>query len=127
MKKIFVLLAVLLAARPVFAETIVVIDSNGTVVQQIVTVPNTVTTTTTTPTTVVTTPTTVVSQPALTVVRQTAEPNTYYYDQDTTGAAIVAGVTSAVVGGLIFDGFHRPHHRAPAPAPAPFVAPRPHR
>jgi hypothetical protein len=113
MKKIVCLLALALTvATQAKAESIVVIDQNGTVVRQIMTSPDTYTTTTTT-TTATTTP-----AQTVTVVRESpVVQNSYYYDSGATNAAVAAGVTTAVVGSLLLG---RPHHGggfAPAPAP----------
>ena len=114
MKKFIALLLVTLAfAQQAKAESIVVIDQNGTVTKQIYT----------TPTTYVSQPTVVTTQPAqtITVVRESpVVQNSYYYDSYATNAALAAGVTTAVVGGLLFHGFHGGHHHGhgrPAPAP----------
>ncbi len=94
------------------AETIVVIDGNGNVTRQIFTAPSTYSA----PVQTVTVPvqTTTVTQPqTVTVVRESpVVQNSYYYDRDATSAALLAGVTTAVVGGVLFDGFHH-HWRRP--------------
>ena len=109
-KLIYTLVAMLAFSEVAKAESIVVIDSDGRVTKQIFTTPTTYTTTTTSTT-----------YPNVTVVRESPTiSNSYYYDRDTTMSALAAGVTTAVIGGLIFDGFHHhkhKHHR---------VAPRPH-
>lgn len=108
MKKIFCFVAALLFAQNALAETIIVIDDNGYVrsTPQIITTP------------------TVVTQPAVTVVRETPVQNSYYYDRNATGTAVAAGITTAVIGSLLFGGIydyhhhHHKHHRmAPPPAP----------
>ena len=105
MKKIiFVVAALLIFANYTRAETIVVIDDNGYVKQQIVT-SNPLGYTSTTP-----------SQ--LTVARENpVVNNVYYYDSVSTGGAVLAGLTTAVVGSLLWDEFkHDKHHRyRPAP------------
>lgn len=101
------------------AEQLVVIDSNGYVVKQIFTAPTTFTTTS--------------STAPLTVV--TASPNvnnSYYFDRNTTSNAIAAGVTTALVGSLIYNGFkhhHKPHYKHHRPhSPKPIGKPhRPHK
>lgn len=85
------------------AETIIVIDDNGFVRQQMTTSQATLL------------QPVVATQPSVTVVRESPNvSNSYYYDNYSTGSAIVAGVTTAVVGALLFDGFK--HHRKSAPA-----------
>jgi len=104
MKKILCLLVCMLMSGNALAETIIVVDDNGYVksTQQI------------------NTPTTVVSTP-VTVVRETPVNNTYYYDRSATNTAVAAGITTAVVGTLLFEGIahhhHHKHHHAPAPRP----------
>ncbi len=103
------------------ADSIIVVDSNGYVTKQLLTVPSTFevspavgsTTTTTTTTTTITTATANGGMPAMAVVRESpVVNNSYYYDRDATNAALAAGVTTAVVGGILFDGFHhRRYHR----------------
>ena len=100
MKKILCLLACMLMSGNALAETIIVVDDNGYVksTQQIIT------------------PTTVVSTP-VTVVRETPVNNNYYSDRNATGTAVAAGITTAIVGTLLFEGIthHHKHHFAPAP------------
>jgi len=82
------------------AESIVVIDQNGTVVRQIFTSPATYNETVTT-----------VPVQTVSVVRESPViQNSYYYDRPTTNEAIAAGITTAVVGGLLFNGFRHHHH-----------------
>ena len=110
MKKLFYTALAVMSATNAFAETIVVIDDNGYVRQQMTTA------TTYTSPTVITQPV-ITTQPTLTVVRQTPQvTNSYYYDTYSTGSAFAAGVTTAVVGALLFDGFRHYHkkHRSPA-------------
>ena len=113
MKKFFVLLACILTlSANANAESIVVIDQNGTVIRQMYTSPayNQPAVVTTSPTQTVT------------VVRESPTvQNSYYYDAPSTSAAWAAGVTTAVVGGLLFNGFRigHHHHHGGRPAPAP--------
>lgn len=104
MKKFLILLTCILTfATQAKAESIVVIDQNGTVIRQIYTSPSTY----------VTQPTVVTTAPIqpVTVVRESpVVQNSYYYDAPSTSAAWAAGVTTAVVGGLLFHDF-RGHHR----------------
>lgn len=103
MKKILCFVTAFLFAQNAFAETVIVIDDNGYVrsTPQIITAPTVVTT-----------------QPTVTVVRETPVQNSYYYDRNATGTAIAAGITTAVVGSLLFGGIyhhHRHHHHRPGP------------
>ncbi len=112
MKKfIALILTISTFATAAHAESIVVIDQNGTVVRQMYT----------SPTTYVTQPVAVAPTQTVTVVRESpVVQNSYYYDSYSTNAALAAGVTTAVVGGLLFHGFHgghHHHHHRPAPMP----------
>ncbi len=105
MKKIIYTLILLLSVSGAHAETILVINDNGYVTQKMSTsvsygaLQPTVTTT-------------VIGQPAVSVVRETPHvANNYYYDSYSTGSLLAAGVTTAVVGALLFDGFHHKHHK----------------
>ena len=109
MKKTFLIAAALiLFSTATKAETIVVIGDDGVVKQQIVTSnPNGYVATNSSP---------------ITVVRENPSVNnTYYYDSATTGNAILAGLTTAVVGTLLYNDIKdiKHHHHKPAPAPAP--------
>ena len=106
MKKLLYAVAFVLCATNAFAETYFVIDDNGYVTEQMTT------------TTTYTTPALVTSQPQVTVVRSSpVVQNSYYYDSYSTGSAFAAGVTTAVIGALLFDGFHvHNHHKHKAPA-----------
>ena len=104
MKKFLALFMVSFAfCSAAFAESIVVIDQNGTVIRQMFTMP----------TTYVEQPVVAANVPTQTVTVVRESPviqNSYYYDSPSTNAALAAGVTTAVVGGLLFHGFHRGHH-----------------
>ena len=104
MKKIlFTIAALMLFSNSVKAETVIVIDDNGVVKQQIVT---------SNPANYVTTTQNV------TVVRESPTvQNTYYYDESATGSAILAGVTTAVVGTLLYNEFKdgKHYHHKPTP------------
>ncbi|MBQ7659557.1 MAG: hypothetical protein IJS26_02280 [Alphaproteobacteria bacterium] len=106
MKKFLYAFAFVLCATNAMAETYFVIDDNGYVTGQM-----------TTTTTTYTAPALVTSQPQVTVVRSSpVVQNSYYYDSYSTGSAFAAGVTTAVIGALLFDGFHvRHHHKHKAP------------
>lgn len=94
------------------ADTVVYIDGNGNVTRQVFTAPSTFDTPSQTTTTTTTTTMTAETAPTVTVVRDAPiVHNSYYYDSYPTGAAVAAGVTTAVVGGLLYDGFWRHHHR----------------
>ena len=103
MKKILCFLVCVLFSANAFAETVIVIDDNGVVksTQQIAS------------------PATVVSTP-VTVVRETPISNNYYYDRSSTNMAVAAGITTAVVGTILFDGIvHHGHHHHGHARPAP--------
>lgn len=111
-KYLILLLSACLLCNEAKAESIVVIDGNGTVTRQIFT----------SPATYVTQPTVVQTSPTQTVTVVRESPiieNSYYYDSASTNAALAAGVTTAVVGGLLFHGFHHHHHHGGRPAPMP--------
>lgn len=124
-KILFLTLLTVLFAQNAKADTIIVMDDNNVVKQQIYTLPNsTVQTVQTTPA-VQTQPIYVSSAPLppqqvivtrpvppVVVVRETPAPRNYYYDS--TATAAVAGFTGALVGGLIYgraDHHHHHHHR----------------
>ena len=101
-KMIFTVVTVLMFSVSAKAETVIVIDDNGVVKQQIVT---------SNPTNYVTTTQNV------TVVRESPSvQNAYYYDAPSTTGAVLAGVTTAVVGALLYNEFkpEKPHYK-PAP------------
>lgn len=115
MKKLVYLLAFSLIFTPVIAnaETVVVVDGNNVVRQQIYTQPM--------GTQVIQTQTTgyyypqqqvVVQQPAqqVVVVRETAQPRAYYYDSAAT--ALLAGVTGIAIGSTLFRHHHSGHHHS---------------
>ena len=98
-KTIFTVLALLMFSSESLAEAIVVIDQNGVVKQQIITIDNGQQTTN--------------DAKQLTVVQESPiVSNSYYYDHISTEKAILAGVTTAVVGSVLYNNF-RPakHHR----------------
>ena len=107
MKKLILGTMLLIFSQNVKAETIVVIDDNGYVKQQILT-----------------------SNPynsetnkndsKLTVVRESPiVNNSYYYDEPSTAEAILTGVTTAIVGTLLYNEFrpNKPHHYKPKKSP----------
>ena len=109
MKKILFIMSFALIFSPILAsaETIIVVDQNNVVRQQIYTQPMA-------PQVVYTQPQqVVVQQPAPVVVRERA-PRNYYYDPVATG--LLVGFTGAVVGHALFGhhhhgGHHGGHHR----------------
>lgn len=105
MKKLIVcLVAAMMFCSAAKAEAIVVIDQNGNVIRQMYTSPSTFDTK---PNTVVTS----VPMQTISVVRESPViQNSYYYDSNATNAALAAGVTTAVVGGLLYHGFHGGYH-----------------
>ncbi len=108
MKKILFLTAFSLIFSPMLAqaETILVVDNNNIIRQQIYTQPM--------PQPVVVQPQTVyvqpqqvmVQQPVQTVVVRQQAPRTYYYDSVATG--MIAGLTGAAIGHALFR--HHHHH-----------------
>ena len=105
MKKFIALILTITAlSTSAHAESIVVIDQNGTVIRQMFTSPTTFTEP-------VASTTTYTAPQTITVVRESpVVQNSYYYDRPSTNAALAAGVTTAVIGGLLFDGFRIGHH-----------------
>lgn len=97
MKKISLFIAALVMfSTTANAENIIVLGQDGIVKQQIYTSsPNIITT----------------QYPQVSVVREVPQiNNTYYYDNISTGEVIAAGITTAVVGALLFDKFDGHHH-----------------
>lgn len=127
MKKILCLALMLaMGVNVAKADTIVVIDGEGRVTKQMFTVPTTfdvpVATTKTT------TSSAAVTVPQVMVVRESPViQNSYYYDRDVTKAALAAGVTAAVVGGVIYNGYHHDHRHKRGGYPHYRRHPRPHR
>ena len=107
MKKILFLTAFSLIFSPMLAnaETIVVIDSNNIVRQQIYTQPMG---TVYTQQVYAQPQQVVVQQPPQTVVVRQQAPRTYYYDSAAT--AMFAGLTGAVIGHALFGHHHHGHH-----------------
>ena len=111
-------------ARNACAESIIVINNDGyvTATPQIYTsdsnyyIPNA-------NRQVITTESTYYTPNAVTVVRETPVRNSYYYDAPSTSTAIAAGITTAAIGTLLFEGLHHHHnkhkHHNMAPAPRP--------
>lgn len=121
-KILFLTLLTLVFAKNANADTIIVMDDNNVVKQQIYTLPNSTVQTIQTVPTIQTQPIYVSSAPLppqqvivtppvqpVVVVRETPAPRNYYYDS--TATAAVAGFTGALVGGLIYSRADHPHHR----------------
>ena len=121
-KILFLSFLTLVFAQNANADTIIVIDDNNVVKQQIYTLPNSTVQTIQTVPTVQTQPIYVSSAPLppqqvivtppvqpVVVVRETPAPRNYYYDS--TATAAVAGFTGALVGGLIYSRADHPHRR----------------
>lgn len=124
-KVLFLAVMAALTVQTAKADTIIVMDDNNNVKQQIYTLPNsvvkTVQTVQTVPVAVQTPPVYVTGAPLppqqvivtrpvppVVVVRETPAPRNYYYDSVATSA--VAGFTGALVGSVIFGGGHHHHH-----------------
>ncbi|MDO4184619.1 MAG: hypothetical protein Q4D11_05225 [Rhodospirillales bacterium] len=95
MKKVFCLLAMLLLSSNAMAETVVVVNGSGTN-QQIVR-----------------------SEPIYYTPTYTPVQTSYYYESYNPGLSFVAGLSTAIIGGIVFDSIHHHHHKAPKH----FVAP----
>ncbi|MBR1825708.1 MAG: hypothetical protein IJ770_03885 [Alphaproteobacteria bacterium] len=111
MKKILFLTAFSLIFSPMLAnaETILVVDQNNIVRQQIYTQPMGQQVVVQQPQPVYVQPQqVVVQQPAQTVVVRQHAPRTYYYDSVATG--MLAGFTGAVIGHALFGHHHGGHH-----------------
>lgn len=110
MKKILTFMTALsLFSYAASAETIVVVDANGNILQK------TITTESYSPTKIVTTET-YRSVPVInsTIIRETPVYNeTYTYSNISTGNAILAGITTGIIGGLVYNGLKHHHKKAP--------------
>ncbi len=122
MYKIFLLSVCALAfSNTAKADTILVLDDNNNVKQQIYTAPNTyqVSNQTTTVVPQNTQQIVVTGQtlpPPVVVVRQTPMPRNYHYDHLATTALV--GFSGAIVGNALFNKHHhhhRPKHHRPRP------------
>ena len=129
MKKVlFLSVLTMLFMKNVCADTIIIMDDNNAVKQQIYTLPHTavqtVQTVTTAPTIVQAQPIYVTGAPLppqqvvvtrpvqpVVVVRETSVPRNYYYDSSATAA--LAGFTGALIGGVVSSrgGRHHHHHQ----------------
>ena len=121
MKKIITITAAfLLVAQMAAAETVIVVDTNGNVLQKTITsggtalVPNQIVTTETYKS---------MPQVNTTIIKETPIYNeTYTYSNVSAGTAILAGITTGVIGGLVYNSLKHHHnepkaHYAPAPKP----------
>lgn len=126
MKKVLLFTALLMfCVKSVKADTIIIMDDNNVVKQQVYTLPNTTVQTvqtTSTPAVVQTQPIYVTGAPLppqqvvvtrpvppVVVVRETQAPRNYYYDS--TATAALAGFTGALVGSVVSGrGRHHHHH-----------------
>lgn len=109
MKKIIYTIAFVLGLNGLAnAETLVVIDENGVVTKQIYTTNDNVS---------------VNNNSTVTVIRESPNiKNSYYYDRYATRNAMIAGITTAVVGGFIYDGYR--HHKRHLQRPKKLHRPR---
>lgn len=113
MKKIVITLMILTSfCRMAHADTIIIVDENNVVKQQIYTGASIATPPAQPQQVVVTQP---APQPQVVVVRETITPRSYYYDS--TATSILAGFTGAVIGTTLFRGRH--HHGGWRPHPMP--------
>lgn len=127
-KVLFLAVMAVLTVQTAKADTIIVMDDNNNIKQQIYTLPNSaVQTVQTAPAATVAVQAqpvyvtgaplppqqVIVTRPVppVVVVRETPAPRNYYYDSVATSA--VAGFTGALVGSVIFGGggHHHHHHR----------------
>lgn len=102
MKKIFCLLAMMLLSGNAMAETVVVVNGSGTT-QQIVR-----------------------SEPIYYTPTYTPVQTSYYYESYNPGLSFVAGLSTAIIGGIVFDSIHHHHHKAPKHFVAPHHNPGHH-
>jgi len=102
MKKVFCLLAMLLLSSNAMAETVVVVNGSGTT-QQIVR-----------------------SEPIYYTPTYTPVQTSYYYESYNPGLSFVAGLSTAIIGGIVFDSIHHHHHKAPKHFVAPHHNPGHH-
>ena len=98
MKKYLIAFSLLMYSFAASAETIIVVDGNGVVQKQIVT--ETITQTTTYP-----------YQTVSVVTQSPRYTDSYYYDNSSTGAALAAGITTGIIGTLLFSGINHHHHK----------------
>lgn len=124
-KILFLSLLCALSVNCARADTIIIMDDNNNVKQQIYTLPNTTVQTTAAPQPVVQTQPLYVTSaplppqqvivtrpvPPVVVVRETPLPRNYYYDS--TATAAIAGFTGALLGGYVYGraDHHHHHHR----------------
>ncbi len=110
MKKIMFAIAFSLIFSPMLAnaETIIVVDQNNVVRQQLYTQPSSQVVVQPQPVYVQPQQVVVQQPPQTVVVRQTAAPRSYYYDPVATG--MLVGFTGAVIGHALFGHHHGHHH-----------------
>lgn len=121
-KVLFLAVMAALTVQTAKADTIIVMDDNNNIKQQIYTLPNSAVQTAPAATVAVQAQPVYVTGaplppqqvivtrqvPPVVVVRETPAPRNYYYDSVATSA--VAGFTGALVGSVIFGGGHHHHH-----------------
>lgn len=103
-KLVLIIMMAAVWSNAALAETIVVVDSNGYVTQQIYTQNPTVVSQPAPQQVVVTQPV----YPQTVVVQQRPEPRNYYYDS--TATAFWGGVAGITIGSLLFHPHHHHHH-----------------
>lgn len=110
MKKILTFMTALtLFSYSASAETVVVVDTNGNILQK------TITTDSCSPTRIVTTET-YRSIPIInsTIIKETpVYHETYTYSNVSAGAAILAGITTGIIGGLVYHDLKHGHKSKP--------------
>ena len=111
MKKLVAIMTALsLFSYAAAAETVIVVDTNGNVLQKTVTsggtlIPNQIVTTETYRS---------VPQVNTTIIRETPVYNeTYTYSNVSAGTAILAGITTGIIGGLVYHDLKHHHKKAP--------------
>jgi len=116
MKKLIAITAAFLFMTNIAAaETVIVVDTNGNVLQKTVTAGGTALI----PNQIVTTQT-YTTVPTTTIVQETpVYHETYSYSNISAGTAILAGITTGIIGGLVYHDLKHSHDSKPHHVPAP--------